>query len=226
MTYSIAGHCPRTGMFGVAVTTSSIAVGSRCAFAKAGVGAVLTQHRTDPRLGPRGIALLEQGRAAHETIADLTRGEPGIGFRQLAAIDRDGRTAWYHGDRIASIHNASEGEHCVAIGNIIRTPALTDAMIAAFAARPQDHLADRLLAALEAGLREGGEFRQEKSAALLVVHEQSFPLVDLRVDYDRAPIAELRFLWETYIPQMQLYVDRALDPAHSDPPPPPAATGR
>lgn len=225
MTYSIAGHCPRTGMFGVAVTTSSIAVGSRCAFAKAGVGAVLTQHRTDPRLGPHGIALLEQGRTASETIADLTRDEPGIGFRQLAAIDRAGRTAWYHGDRIASIHNASQGEGCVAIGNIIRTRSLTDAMIAAFAARPQDHLADRLLAALEAGLREGGEFRQEKSAALLVVHEQSFPLVDLRVDYDRAPIAELRFLWETYIPQLQLYVDRALDPENSDPPPP-AATSR
>ena len=219
MTYSIAGHCPRTGMFGVAVTTSSIAVGSRCAFAKAGVGAVLTQHRTDPRLGPRGIALLEQGRTAPEAIADLTQGEPGIGFRQLAAIDRDGRTAWYHGDRIASVHNASEGEHCVAIGNIIRTPALTDAMVEAFANRPGEHLAERLLTALEAGLRAGGEFRQEKSAALLVVHEQSFPLVDLRVDYDRSPIVELRFLWENYLPQMQLYVARALDPATSDPAP-------
>jgi uncharacterized Ntn-hydrolase superfamily protein len=219
VTYSIAGHCPRTGMFGVAVTTSSIAVGSRCAFAKAGVGAVLTQHRTDPRLGPRGIALLEQGRSAADTVTALTRDEPGIGFRQLAVIDRTGRTAWYHGDRITSIHKASEGDGCVAIGNIIRTPALTDAMVEAFASQPGEHLAERLLRALEAGLRAGGEFRQEKSAALLVVHEQSFPLVDLRVDYDRSPIVELRFLWENYLPQMQLYVARALDPATSDPAP-------
>lgn len=223
MTYSIAGHCPRTGMFGTAVTTSSIAVGSRCAFAKAGVGAVLTQHRTDPRLGPGGIRLLEAGHNAAETIALLTRDAPGIGFRQLAAIDRAGRTAWFHGGRITSVHAASEGEGCVAIGNIIRTPAVTGAMVDAFAARPHEHLAERLLAALEAGQHAGGEFRQEKSAALLVVHEESFPLVDLRVDYDRSPIVELRFLWENYLPQMQLYVARALDPETSDPPPPPPA---
>jgi len=219
MTYSIAGHCPRTGMFGIAITTSSIAVGSRCAFAKAGVGAVLTQHRTDPRLGPRGIALLEQGRSARDAIAELTRDEPGIGFRQLAAIDRTGQTAWYHGARIASIHNATEGEGCVAIGNIIRTPGVTDAMVDAFGRQPHEHLAERLLVALEAGLRQGGEFRQEKSAALLVVHQHSFPLVDLRVDYDRSPIVELRFLWENYLPQLQLYVARAIDPETSDPPP-------
>lgn len=219
MTYSIAARCPRTGMVGAAVTTSSIAVGSRCAFAKAGVGAVLTQHRTDPRLGPRGIALLDQGLSAAETIARLTNGEPGIGFRQLAAIDRAGRTAFFHGDRIASIHNATEGEGCVAIGNIIRTKAVTDRMVEAFASRPHEHLAERLVMALEAGLQAGGEFRQEKSAALLVVHEQDFPLVDLRVDYDRAAIAQLRFLWDNYLPQMQLYVHRALDPETSDPPP-------
>ncbi len=218
MTYSIAARCPRTGMFGAAVTTSSIAVGSRCAFARAGVGAVLTQHRTDPRLGPRGLALMEEGCSAAEAIARVAADAPGIGLRQLAGVDRAGRTAWYHGADITSIHAASEGEGCVAIGNIIRTPAVTAAMVAAFAARPEEHLAERLLVALEAGQHEGGEFRQEKSAALLVVHEESFPLVDLRVDFDRAPIVELRFLWENYLPQMQLYVDRALDPARSDPP--------
>lgn len=219
MTYSIAACCPRTGMFGAAVTTSSIAVGSRCVFASAGVGAVLTQHRTDPRLGPRGLALLEQGLAASEAIAALVADASGIGYRQLATVDRKGRTAWYHGGRITSIHNASQREGCVAIGNIIRTPTVTEAMVEAFAARPHEHLAERLVAALEAGLAAGGEFRQEKSAALLVVHEQSFPLVDLRVDYDRAAIAQLRFLWDNYQPQMQLYVARALDPETSDPAP-------
>lgn len=71
----------------------------------------------------------------------------GIGFRQLAAIDRTGRTAWFHGDRIASIHNATEGEGCVAIGNIIRTKAVTDRMVEAFASRPHEHLAERLMMA-------------------------------------------------------------------------------
>jgi uncharacterized Ntn-hydrolase superfamily protein len=212
MTYSIAGLCRRTGMFGAAVTTSSIAVGSRCPYAKAGAGAVLTQHITDPRLGSRGILLLEQGKSAAEVLAALTEGEAGIEYRQLAVIDRNGGTAWFHGGRIASIHSASEGDGCVAIGNIIRTTAVTAAMVESFTGQPGDHLAERLMCALEAGLRAGGELRQEKSAALLVVHEHSFPLVDLRVDYDKDAIPQLRFLWENYVAVMGSYVARALDP--------------
>ena len=74
------------------------------------------------------------------------------------------------------------------------------------------HLAERLVGALEAGAAAGGEFKQIKSAALLVVHEQEFPLVDLRVELDRTPLAELRFLWETYQPQMERFVTQVIDP--------------
>ena len=109
MTYSIAAKCPRTGMFGAAITTSSIGVGARCAYARAGVGAVLTQHRTDPRLGPKGLELLAQGLPAKDVVERLTRGVPGIGWRQLAVIDNDGRTAAYHGERITSVHSDDEG---------------------------------------------------------------------------------------------------------------------
>src|SRR3954467_14539663 len=101
MTFSIAGRCARTGMLGAVVTTSSIAVGSRCAYAQAGVGAVLTQHRTDPRLGPRGLELLAQGLEAKEVVQRLTANQPGIGWRQLAVLDREGRTAAFHGERIS-----------------------------------------------------------------------------------------------------------------------------
>ena len=90
MTFSIAGRCSRTGMFGVAVTTSSIGVGSRCAFARAGVGAVLTQHRTDPRLGSRGLDLLAKGLTATEVIDVLTKGDATIGWRQLLVVDTAG----------------------------------------------------------------------------------------------------------------------------------------
>ena len=61
MTFSLVGKCARTGMFGAAVTTSNIGVGSRCPYARAGVGAVLTQHRTDPTLGPKGLDFLSEG---------------------------------------------------------------------------------------------------------------------------------------------------------------------
>ena len=107
MTFSLVGMCRRTGMFGAAVTTSSIGVGSRCPYARAGVGAVLTQHRTDPALGPRGLDLLEAGRSAQETVDALVDGNPTVGWRQLAVVDRTGTTALFHGDRIVSIHGAA-----------------------------------------------------------------------------------------------------------------------
>ncbi|ORE92898.1 hypothetical protein ATO13_13990 [Stappia sp. 22II-S9-Z10] len=213
MTYSIAARCPHTGQFGVAVTTSSIAVGPRCAFARPGVGAVLTQHQTDPRLGPIGLDLLEQGFGAAEVITRLTTsGDPHIERRQLAVVDSAGATAAFHGAKIWSVHGEAHCDGAVAIGNIIRTPDVPAAMIACFEARADEPLAERLVAALEAGKAAGGEWKQEKSAALLVMGEESFPLVDLRVDLDRHAIDQLRFLWDTYRPMVDMYVARALAP--------------
>ena len=212
MTFSVVGMCRQTGMFGAAVTTSSIGVGSRCPFAQAGVGAVLTQHRTDPRLGPRGLELLAAGHSASQVMAALVQDDPAIGWRQLAIIDTQGETAYYHGDRISSIHAAAQGNAVCAIGNILRSEDVPQAMVEAFGQEPKAHLAERLLRALEAGLEAGGELKQVKSAALVVIHEQPFPLVDLRVELDPQPLAELRFLWELYRPQLELYVRRAIDP--------------
>ena len=212
MTFSIAAKCRRTGMFGVAITTSSIAVGSRCAFARAGVGAVLTQHRTDPRLGPRGLDLLARGLSAAAVVESLTRGDPHIGWRQLAVVDSSGSTASYHGERIKSVHSAHTGDGCIAVGNIIRSTEVTRAMAAACAADPNLPLAERLVRAMEAGHAAGGELKQIKSAALLVVDKEVFPYVDLRVDFDPRPLEQLRWLWEIYEPSAKLYVDRAVSP--------------
>lgn len=215
MTFSIAGRCARTGAFGMSISTSSIVVGSRCAFAKAGVGAVLTQHRTDPRLGPRGIELLRSGCSAQETMDALVASSPHIGWRQLAAIDRQGRTAAFAGDRIVSTHNEVHGKDCIAIGNIIASTEVPVAMARGFERDPAAALAERLMQALEAGLAAGGELKAVHSAALLVVHEQDFPLVDLRVDSADQPIAALRALWTEYIPWVDEFIVRALDPDRS-----------
>ena len=212
MTFSLVGICRRTGMFGAAVTTSNMNVGTRCPFARAGVGAVLTQNRTDNRLGPKGLALLEDGKSAPEVIDALVADNPTIGWRQLAVVDRDGDTGFHHGDRITSIHAAAEGDGCCAIGNVIRNEDIPQKMVDAFEGSADTHLAERLLRALEAGLAAGSEFKQIKSAALLVVHEEPFPFVDLRVEFDRAPLAELRFLWEAYQPQMERFVIQVVDP--------------
>ena len=212
MTFSLVGMCRRTGMYGAAVTTSNMNVGTRCPFARAGVGAVLTQHRTDNRLGPKGLELLENGNSAVEVIDALAADNPTIGWRQLAVVDGNGGTGFYHGNRITSIHAGAEGDACCAIGNIIRNESVPQSMVEAFEKSADAHLAERLVQALEAGLAAGGEPKQVKSAALLVVHEQVFPLVDLRVEFDRAPLTELRFLWEIYRPQMERFVTQVIDP--------------
>jgi len=215
MTFALAAHCPRTGMLGAAVTTSSLAVGSRCVFARAGIGAVLTQHRTDPRLGPLGLDMLAAGKTAAETIAALVASTPHHGWRQLAVVDRQGRAAHYSGHLIASIHAGVTGDGVVAVGNLLKNTEVAAAMLRDFAQRPERPLAERLVGALTAGLAAGGENEPVRSAALLVVHEQSFPYVDLRVDDDAAPIERLAALWRAYAPEADDFVQRAIAPGEA-----------
>jgi uncharacterized Ntn-hydrolase superfamily protein len=215
MTFALAARCPRTGMLGAAVTTSSLAVGSRCVFARAGIGAVLTQHRTDPRLGPLGLDMLAAGKTAAETIAALVASTPHHGWRQLAAVDRQGRTAHYSGHLITSIHAGVTGDGAVAVGNLLKNAEVVPAMLRDFAERPERPLTERLVGALEAGLAAGGENEPVRSAALLVAHEQSFPYVDLRVDDDAAPIERLAALWRAYAPEADDFVQRAIAPGEA-----------
>jgi uncharacterized Ntn-hydrolase superfamily protein len=212
MTFSIAGRCTRTGMLGAVVTTSSMAVGSRCVFAEAGVGAVLTQHRTDPRLGPAILERLGHGESPEAILNGLEAADPNLQWRQLAVIAADSRAAFFNGGRISSIAKGRVDRNCVAVGNILRTTEVVDAMVETFETIEAEPLAERLLRAIEAGLAAGGELKQVKSAGLLVVHRERFPYVDLRVDLSPQPLVELRFLWELYRPEADAYVVRAVDP--------------
>src|SRR5882724_1023544 len=158
MTFSLAARCPRTGMLGVAVTTSSMAVGSRCAFARAHVGAVLTQHRTDPRLGPLGLELLALGNAsAQATVDALVASTPHHGWRQLAVVDAAGRTAHFSGHLIYSLRAGVSGDGVVAVGNLLADEGVPAAMVRDFERDPGRKLAARLVSALAAGLAAGGE---------------------------------------------------------------------
>jgi uncharacterized Ntn-hydrolase superfamily protein len=212
MTFSLAARCERTGMFGVAITTASIAVGGRCPFVRGGVGAVLTQNRTDPRLGPRGLDLLEQGMNAQETIDELVRTGHVIGWRQLAVVDRQGRTAHFSGQSIVSKHGGYEGPGCVSVGNLLKSTELPKRMIEGYGKRPGEHIADRLLDSLAAGLDAGGETNPVRSAALLVANEFDFAEINLRVDDHDDPVGELQRLWKVYAPQLDHFVLRVKDP--------------
>ena len=137
-----------------------------------------------------------------------------MNYRQLTAVDRAGGVASWTGTHILGTNAVSEEHDCIAAGNLLKTAGVPIAMTDAFADGAELHLAERLLRALEVGLASGGEEGPVHSAALLVHHEQKFPLVDLRCDWDGAdPIGALRRLWTGYEPQMQAYLIRALDPS-------------
>lgn len=216
MTFSIAGHCNRTNAFGVAITTSSIAVGARCPHARAGVGAVATQNITDPQLGPLLLDLMESGLSAKAAMEAVIKDRPDIAYRQLTAVDKHGVSASWSGTHILGTHGVSEAPHCVGAGNLLKTATLPRAMTDAFEHNSGVFLAERLLLALEAGLATGGEEGPVHSAALLVYHEQAFPLVSLRVDWDDSdPVRALRSLWQAYAPQMNDYLQRAVNPSNA-----------
>ena len=214
MTFSVAGFCPETGQYGTAITSSSICVTSRCAFAKSATGVVLTQNITNPDLGPLGLNLLGQGLTASEVLAKLQDMEPHAEWRQLGVLNSE-ESATFSGEQALGIHARAQGKHCLAMGNLLANTEVPGAMVEHFE-NSTGPLAKRLMAALQAGLEAGGELGPEHSAGLLVYGEPHWPIVDLRVDWHVAPIHELAMVLDNYLPQMQAYITRAVDPANSE----------
>ena len=213
MTFSIAALCPETGMFGVAVSSSSPAVAARCAHARAGVGAVASQNITDPALGTRALDLMALGARAPEAITVLRETAPHVEYRQVTAVDPSGQTAVHHGERVLGTHSHAETHGAIAAGNILSSPMVPQAMIAAFEATP-GHLGDRLIAAMRAAVAAGGEEGPVHSAGMKLVDKVSWPVADLRVDWsDDCPIERLAGIWDLYKPQLDAYVTRALNPS-------------
>jgi uncharacterized Ntn-hydrolase superfamily protein len=215
MTFSIVGRCAETGQLGIAISSSSIAVGARCPWLRAGVGAVASQNITLPALGPQILDALDAGLDPAAALDQALSRNGYSQYRQVAVLDGQGRSALFTGSEALGLHNALAGEQCVAAGNLLSAPEVIAAMIAAF---EQSHglLAERLLAAMHAAMAAGGEAGPVHSAALKVVDDLTWPLIDLRVDWaEQDPIGVLDRLWQAYRPQMQDYVIRALDPTRA-----------
>jgi uncharacterized Ntn-hydrolase superfamily protein len=213
MTFSVIGRCAETGQLGIAISSSSIAVGARCPWARAGVGAVATQNVTLPALGSQILDFLESMKLDPQGALDraLSANEWSE-YRQVTVIDGQGRTAFFSGKETLGVHHAVAGEQCVAAGNMLASVEVIGAMVPAFE-NARGMLADRLLAAMHAAMAAGGEAGPVHSAALKIVGDLSWPIVDLRVDWaDDDPIGQLDGLWQAYRPQMQDYVTRALNP--------------
>jgi uncharacterized Ntn-hydrolase superfamily protein len=211
MTFSIVARCAETGRLGVAVVTATVAVGARCSFAASGVGAVVTQNRTNPLIGPRALALLSAGAKGDDAARQAAEGFDFPEWRQVASVDAAGRIGTFHGARCSGVHAEARGAAAVALGNLLQSIGVPAAMIDGYMAA-QGMLEERLLAALDAGLAAGGEVKPLRSAALLVVDRDPFPYTDLRVDWDEAPLARLRALWGEWRPVADTCRTWALDP--------------
>ncbi|MBI3976108.1 MAG: DUF1028 domain-containing protein [Armatimonadetes bacterium] len=202
-TLSIVALDRQTAEIGVAVASKFLAVGAVVPWARAGVGGVATQAWANLSFGPEGLRLLEGGVAADEVVEQLTGADEGREHRQLGVVDAHGRAAAWTGQECLHWAGHRSGDGFTCQGNILAGPPVVEAMADTFL-RAEGPLPERLVAALEAGQRAGGDSRGQQSAALLVVKEKGSyggyldRYIDLRVDDHPTPIVELRKLLDLH----------------------------
>ena len=211
MTFTIVGRCNRTGHTGVAMATSSPAVGNRCAFVSL-AGAVGFQAIAEPRLGALSLRLLEQGYSPRKIIEDVTSGDDWPGKRQIGIVDMDGRSAAFTGDGNIPWAGHISGENFVAMGNVLAGPQVVEAIAEAFHERDTDILEERLVRAVEAGRDAGGQPEGQTSASILSFGDQTASRCDLRVDVSEEPVAELRRIFDWYKPLLPYFEERMRNP--------------
>ncbi|MFV1589900.1 DUF1028 domain-containing protein [Phaeobacter sp. JH20_39] len=212
MTFSLVARCAETGMFGVAISSSSPAVAARCSFARAQVGAVASQNVTDPSLGPLTLDLMEKGLTAAEAVEEVERRGKFIEYRQVLAVDRNGGTAIYSGLHSLGIWAQAKGDNVASGGNLLANDGVPQAIVDGFASA-SGHIGDRLIAAMRAGLAAGGETGPVHSAGMKIVDRVNWPVADLRCDWtEDCPIENIAAAWKIYKPQLDAYIQRALDP--------------
>lgn len=198
-TYSVVARDAATGELGVAVQSHWFSVGSVVPWAQSGVGAVATQSMVDASYGPLGLALMQAGRPAPDALKGLLTTDAGRDLRQVAFVDARGRVAAHTGANCIPAAGHEVGDGFSVQANLMDKATVWPAMARAFKGTQGD-LAERMLAALEAAEREGGDIRGKQSAAILVVRGTpsgkpwADRLFDLRVEDSTAPLVELRRL--------------------------------
>lgn len=200
MTFSIVARDPETGDLGIAVASKFLAVGAVVPWARAGVGAIATQAYANVRFGPDGLDLMAGGASATDALRQLTDADPGAAERQAGFVDATGRAATFTGSGCLTWAGGRTSEGIAAQGNILTGPEVVDAMLATYRAS-DGPFAGRLLAALLAGDKAGGDARGRQSAAILIVREAggyaggNDRWIDLRVDDHMDPVPELLRVW-------------------------------
>jgi uncharacterized Ntn-hydrolase superfamily protein len=203
MTFSIVGFDPDTGSWGIAVASKFLAVGSVVPWGRAGAGAIATQAMANLSYGPDGIGLLAERFTAEQVVDVLTRADGERDHRQLGVVDATGGGATWTGASCLEWAGGAAGDGYAVQGNILTGPDVVAAMVADWHGGGEA-LAQRLLAALAAGDRAGGDRRGRQSAALRVWRAGAAyggvldTAIDLRVDDHRAPVEELARLLDLH----------------------------
>ena len=195
-TFSIVGRCARTGQVGGAVASAGPGIGPTCLFARPGVGAVASQSWCNPYLAQDGLNLMAQGVGAEAVCEKLVGEDPGRAIRQVGYVDAEGGSAAFTGPDCAEWKGHVTGPNFSSQGNFLVGPETVRAMAETFQRLEALSLAERLIGTLEAGDAAGGDARGRQGAALLVMHTERYPLVDLRADEHRYPVVELRRVYE------------------------------
>ncbi|SDG71734.1 DUF1028 domain-containing protein [Pelagibacterium luteolum] len=195
MTFSILALDRTTGAFGVATATGGPAVGSLVPHARARLGAIATQGFTNPLYAHDGLAALEAGQGAEAVVYALTTADPGRNKRQLIVMDRTGQTAGWSGPELTGAVGLHLEPDLAIAGNLLADESVVPAMAEAFA-RATGSLELRLLAALTAADIAGGDARGIQSAAIKIVTDQPYPLIDARIDFSLIPLDDLSTLLE------------------------------
>ncbi len=202
-TFSIVGYDFETKDLGVAVASKFIAVGAIVPWAKANVGAIATQALANVSYGPRGLELLSKGYSARKVVEILVSNDPLRDERQVGIVDSKGEAAAFTGKKCFEYAGHIVGDGYAVQGNILTGPEVLEEMAKAFETT-KGELVDKLLAALEAGDKAGGDRRGKQSAAILVVREKggyggyTDKYVDLRVDDHKEPVLELKRLFKIW----------------------------
>ena len=205
MTWSIVAR-DASGAFGVAVASRFFAVGALCPYARAGVGALATQALVNPGFGPAGLDLLARGHDAVSTVGELVAGDSGRDVRQVHLIGASGLPAAYTGGQCVDWCGHVTDRFFSVAGNMLAGPRVVEDTANAFRRLAQLPLAERLLAAMDAGEAAGGDKRGRQAAALRIVTTESYATLDLRVDDHADPLAELRRLFDKSLERFQPFV--------------------
>jgi len=200
VTFSIVAVDPDAREVGVGTQSKFLAVGAVVPWARGDVGAVATQSFADATFGPRGLDLMATGAGPQETLDRLLASDKDREQRQVGAVDAAGHAASFTGSECFAHASSLAGEGFACQGNILASDAVVPAMAEAFKGSAGRPLADRLIEALRAAQREGGDRRGQESAALLVAKPgggyggNNDRYIDLRVDHHDRPIEELASL--------------------------------